>query len=52
MTNIAQSISYPSGKVQIDGYLALPEGEGPFPAIVVIHEAFGLKSLLADLPSA
>jgi carboxymethylenebutenolidase len=49
MTNIAQSISYPSGKVQIDGYLALPEGEGPFPAVVVIHEIFGLNDNIKDI---
>lgn len=35
----------------IDGYLALPGGTGPFPAVVVLHEAFGLNNdirLIAD----
>jgi carboxymethylenebutenolidase len=35
----------------IDGYLALPPGTGPFPAVVVLHEAFGLNAdirLIAD----
>ncbi len=35
----------------IDGYLALPAGPGPFPAVVVLHEAFGLNAdirLIAD----
>lgn len=27
---------------QIKGYLALPEGDGPFPAIILIHEWWGL----------
>jgi len=49
MTNIAQSVSFPSEKTQIDGYLALPEGEGPFPGVVVIHEAFGLNENIKDI---
>lgn len=49
MTNIAQSISYPSGNTQIAAYLALPEGEGPFPGIVVIHEAYGLNENIKDI---
>jgi carboxymethylenebutenolidase len=35
----------------IDGYLALPSGPGPFPAVVVLHESFGLNGdirLIAD----
>jgi carboxymethylenebutenolidase len=27
----------------IDGYLTAPTGAGPFPAVIVIHEAFGLN---------
>jgi carboxymethylenebutenolidase len=27
----------------LGGYLALPDGDGPFPAVVVIHEAYGLN---------
>ena len=27
------------------GYLAEPEGEGPFPAVLMIHEAFGLDDI-------
>jgi len=25
------------------GFLALPDGAGPFPGVVVIHEAYGLN---------
>jgi dienelactone hydrolase len=25
------------------GYLAIPDGNGPHPGVVVIHEAYGLK---------
>jgi carboxymethylenebutenolidase len=36
-------ISYPAGDATIDGYLAVPaDGAGPWPGVVVIHEAFGL----------
>lgn len=28
---------------RLDGYLARPEGDGAFPALVVIHEAYGLN---------
>ena len=27
------------------GYLAAPEGDGPFPAVLMIHEAFGLDDI-------
>jgi carboxymethylenebutenolidase len=31
------------------GYLALPDGAGPFPGVVVIHEAFGLNEHIKDV---
>ena len=49
MTNIAQSVSFPSEKAQLDGYLAIPEGEGPFPGIIIIHEAYGLNENIKDI---
>jgi carboxymethylenebutenolidase len=30
-------------------YLALPDGEGPFPGIVVIHEIFGLNDNIREI---
>jgi carboxymethylenebutenolidase len=30
-------------------YLVLPEGAGPFPGVVVIHEAFGLNDHIRDI---
>jgi len=41
MSPITQTISFPSGTTQLAGYLAQPEGSGPFPGVIVIHEAFG-----------
>ena len=30
-------------------YLALPDGTGPFPGVVVVHEAFGLNDNIRDI---
>ncbi|HKV59554.1 MAG TPA: dienelactone hydrolase family protein [Ktedonobacteraceae bacterium] len=49
MSLVEQSIVYKSGNRQIDGYLVRPEGDGLFPGIVVIHEAFGLNENIKDV---
>ena len=36
-------VSYPSGSETVSGYLATPAGPGKNPAIVVIHEWWGLN---------
>ena len=33
------------GSHDLGGYLAVPSGTGPFPAVVMIHEAFGLNDM-------
>ncbi|HEX5690806.1 MAG TPA: dienelactone hydrolase family protein [Roseiflexaceae bacterium] len=38
-----------SSQPQLDGYLARPEGGGPFPGMVVIHEAYGLNENMRDI---
>ncbi|GCE12371.1 dienelactone hydrolase family protein [Tengunoibacter tsumagoiensis] len=43
------SVSFPSPVRQLEGYLARPEGDGPFPAVVVIHEIFGLTDNIRDI---
>jgi len=49
MTQVAQMTSFQSGRRQLEGYLARPEGDGPFPSIVVIHEIFGLNDNMKDI---
>jgi carboxymethylenebutenolidase len=36
-------ILFPSGSEQVVAYLARPKGQGPYPALVVIHEWWGLN---------
>lgn len=47
-----RNVTYPGpGGVTLQGYLATPRGSGPFPAVVMIHEWWGLNqdiTLLAD----
>ena len=49
MAQPLQSVSFPSGNEQLDGVIARPDGDGPFPGIVVIHEAFGLNDNIKDI---
>lgn len=53
MTNVATasavSFAGPAGERQLEGYLARPEGEGPFPGMVVIHEIYGLNDNIRDI---
>ena len=39
----SKNVSYKSGDETVQGVLYAPEGKGPFPAIVVIHEWWGLN---------
>ena len=48
----ARYVDYPSpGGVsgEMRGYLVQPEGEGPFPAVIVIHENRGLNPYIEDV---
>ena len=42
-------VTFPSGTQQLEGYLARPEGDGPFPALVIIHEIFGINENIKDI---
>ncbi len=38
---VTKEVPYMSGTQKMNGFLALPEGEGPFPAVLVVHEWWG-----------
>src|SRR3954454_1140499 len=42
-------VSFTTGGARLDGYLARPEGEGPFPGVVVIHEGTGFNENIRDV---
>jgi carboxymethylenebutenolidase len=41
-------VTFKSGDEEIKGFLAEPEGKGPFPAVVVIQEWWGLNDWIKD----
>ncbi len=47
-----QDVHYMAGDESTRGYLAVPEGEGPFPALVLIHEWNGLVDRVRQLADA
>src|SRR5579864_2141004 len=50
MTITSQELTFPGANGNtLAGYAARPEGSGPFPAVVVIHEAYGLNDNIRDI---
>lgn len=45
---VPRTVSFAGDKDPLEGYLARPEGEGPFPGVVVSHELFGLNDNIRD----
>ena len=45
----AETVCFPSGSTIRSAYLARPHGAGPFPAVVVIHEIFGLNDNIREV---
>jgi carboxymethylenebutenolidase len=43
LAGAGEMVSYKSGPAMVGGYLAQPSGKGPFPAVVVIQEWWGLN---------
>ena len=49
-TNVsAETVRFPSGQVQMEGYLVKPKSSGRHPAILVIHENRGLNEHIRDV---
>jgi len=44
----SKTVSYKSGEDNVTGVLYAPEGKGPFPGIVVIHEWWGLNDWVKE----
>jgi carboxymethylenebutenolidase len=47
----SKSVSYKSGDETVQGILYTPAGKGPFPALVVVHEWWGLNDWVKDQAS-
>ncbi len=45
----AETIHFPFGTEQRPSYIARPDGNGPFPGVVVIHEIFGLNENIKEI---
>ena len=46
LTEIPLSAAAPGASPGLHGVLAVPDGEGPWPAVVVVHEAFGVTDVM------
>jgi carboxymethylenebutenolidase len=44
----SMEVTFKSGDEEIKGFLAMPEGKGPFPGVVVIQEWWGLTDWIKD----
>ncbi|MCW6035554.1 dienelactone hydrolase family protein [Spirulina subsalsa FACHB-351] len=50
MTTIqTQSVQVQNGDLAIEAYLAMPQGEGIYPAVIVIQEVFGVNEHIKDV---
>ncbi|NJR67604.1 MAG: dienelactone hydrolase family protein [Synechococcales cyanobacterium CRU_2_2] len=43
------TVQIPNGDLRIEAYFAQPEGDGPFPGILVIQEVFGVNAHIRDV---
>jgi carboxymethylenebutenolidase len=47
-----ETVTYLPGDTETGGYLAVPEGEGPFPALILVHEWNGLVDRVRQVADA
>src|SRR5436190_517199 len=43
-----ETVSFKSGTDNVSAFLAKPDGPGPFPAVIVLHEWWGLDAWMKD----
>ena len=43
-----REVEYPAGDVTAKGFLAMPEGKGPHPGVLVVHEWWGANDYVRD----
>jgi carboxymethylenebutenolidase len=43
-----ETVSYKSGDESVSSFFVAPEGKGPFPAVIVIQEWWGLNAWIKD----
>jgi len=43
-----ETVTFKSGTESVSAFLARPDGPGPFPAVIVLHEWWGLDSWIKD----
>jgi carboxymethylenebutenolidase len=46
---LTQDTTFDSGHSTLNAYYAAPDGPGPFPGVLVIHEIFGLNENIKDI---
>ncbi|HEY3719119.1 MAG TPA: dienelactone hydrolase family protein [Roseiarcus sp.] len=46
---IAGEVNFSAGDVDIPAYRAMPDGDGKFPTVLVIHEVFGVHEHIKDV---
>jgi carboxymethylenebutenolidase len=49
MDIFSETVAIPNTSADVTAYLAMPPNEGTFPAVVVIHEVFGLNDNIKDI---
>ncbi len=46
---VTERVSFPANGEEMPGYLARPEGDGPFPGVIVVQEWWGLDDHIQDV---
>ena len=47
-----QTVEFPSGKEKASGFLVVPDKPGPYSALIVVHEWWGLNDWVRSSPKS